>query len=477
MLSALLLSALALSVGFADPLNPREVRRPERPQSRRPPDPIPGLVQRIDRYLQDHEVDGVTRDPRWVLNETEEIRQSVVCQLLAYCELERINPQPRTREDVIEHADFLIARLDQMRAHAPFDGMLGYALLEAYEITGLTRFLDAGRTIVFELIDIPTEQCVLNGGLMLAMATGEFARITGHGGCAEKTTAILDLLVPYQNADGSFPHWCWGSRDIHYTGWMGMELIHLQRLTGDARIAGWLSSMSAFLEGRIGPDGRAIYEEPCDGVAGCTNYYYSRASGCWYDYDTRGWTVEPAYCALVFDHQNAAQYPTVMRFLLSLEKGGTIPDLYGYWPPPSDPEYPWTNADTSVVNMSVIFWAMTTALADRAARAPVESLPLLEASAFVPSERRLTLSVGPNPSRGECVFHLTLADEGDASLEVHDAAGRRVRSLPLSPGIPGERTLVWDGRDDAGNALPNGVYFARLRATGETAVARVALTR
>lgn len=475
-LAVLLATTIAVPPPGHTGIDPRQVRRPERPQSRRPSDPVPGLVQRIDRYLQDHEVDGVTRDARWVYNETEEIRQSVVCQLLAYAELQRTEPEPRLRADVVEHADFLVDRLDVVRSYTPFDGMLGYALLQAYEVTGEARFLQAGTTVVDQLLTIPTHQCVLNGGLMVAMATAQYALLTGHDVAAQKTTAILDLLGPYQNGDGSFPHWCSGSRDIHYTGWMGMELIHLERLTGDSRIPGWLASMSTFLEGRIGPDGRAIYEEPCPGVRNCTNYYYSRASGCAYDYDTRGWTVEPAYCALVFDHQGSSQYAAVMRFLLSLEETGTFPDLYGYWPPPEDPEYPWTNADTSVVNMSVIFWAMTTALGRRADLSLGE-WPAGDHAHLPDSPRTLTtLSVGPNPARGPCVFRLTLAREGDASLAVHDAAGRLVRTLSHGWSPAGSRTLVWDGRDDAGRTLSAGIYFARLRTVDGNVVAKIALT-
>jgi hypothetical protein len=175
-------------------------------------------------------------------------------------------------------------------------------------------------------------------------------------------------LAPYQNPDGSCPHWCAGSRDIHYTAWMAMELIRIGRMIRDPRIGPLLSTMSRFLDGRIGPSGRAVYQEPCPGAPGCTNYYYSRATGCPQDLDSRGWTVEPAYCALLFDRQGSANYRRVMAFLDSLETGGTVPDLYGYRPPPGDPEYPWTIADTSVVCMSINLWVLSTLAADRVNR-------------------------------------------------------------------------------------------------------------
>jgi hypothetical protein len=170
-------------------------------------------------------------------------------------------------------------------------------------------------------------ECVLNGGLMVAMATAQFAGLTGNAG-QEKTHDIMAQLSSYQNADGSFPHWCVGSRDIHYTAWMAMELIHIERMVHDDHIAPILSGMSAFLEGRIAPDGRSIYQQSCPDYAGCMQYYYSRATGCGQDLDSRAWTVEPAYLGLLFDRQGSSKYPLVMGFLDSLETGGTVADLY-----------------------------------------------------------------------------------------------------------------------------------------------------
>ena len=49
-----------------------------------------------------------------------------------------------------------------------------------------------------------------------------------------------------------------------------------------------------------------------------------------------------------------------------------------------------------------------------------------------------------------------------------DAKGRRVRALATDERVPkGERTLRWDGRDDAGAIVPDGVYRLRLRLENE----------
>jgi hypothetical protein len=447
-------------------------------------DPLAPMVRRTDEYLQRFKVEGVTMDWRYSVIPSEEIRQTVVCQLLAYVELARLDPRPRLRAEILHHADFLLGRIDSIRSYTPFDGMLAYSLLGAYEISREQRYLDAGTVMMDDLLAIPTSQCVLNGGLMVAMATAEYGMLTGNAEAGQKTHDILAQLVPYQNGDGSFPHWCYGSRDIHYTGWMGMELVHIGRIVDDPLIEPFLSSMSAFLAGRIAPNGQAIYEEPCPGVPDCTLYYYSRETGCPQDLDSRGWTVEPAYCALLFDREGALQYRPVMSFLDSLETGGTISDLYGYWPPPSDPEYPWTTADTSVVCMSINLWVLSTAIAERIERGVpvdlvlddiVDSVQTPPPPPTVYETRPLT--VDPNPARGACLLRFSLATARRGTLSVFDAGGRKVRTLESGTLVRGDHAPAWDGLDDAGRAVPGGVYFAHLRLDNGNQTRRVMLLR
>jgi len=64
-----------------------------------------------------------------------------------------------------------------------------------------------------------------------------------------------------------------------------------------------------------------------------------------------------------------------------------------------------------------------------------------------PSSAAATLRlVGPNP------FRTSVAYQAPGAVRVHDAAGRLVRTLARG-------TSTWDGADDAGRALPAGLYF------------------
>jgi flagellar hook assembly protein FlgD len=47
-------------------------------------------------------------------------------------------------------------------------------------------------------------------------------------------------------------------------------------------------------------------------------------------------------------------------------------------------------------------------------------------------------------------------------LRIYDAAGRAVRTLVEGVELAGTHEAFWDGRDDAGEALPSGLYFYRL---------------
>jgi len=56
---------------------------------------------------------------------------------------------------------------------------------------------------------------------------------------------------------------------------------------------------------------------------------------------------------------------------------------------------------------------------------------------------------------------------------VSDVQGRRVRRLVESEASTGGRSLVWDGRDDAGRHVPSGLYTARLVLNGRASVRAV----
>jgi len=69
------------------------------------------------------------------------------------------------------------------------------------------------------------------------------------------------------------------------------------------------------------------------------------------------------------------------------------------------------------------------------------------------------VTVSPNPFNASCAIQW--ADQEPRSLEIIDLLGRRVRTFSVGA-ISNRSEVTWDGRDDLGNEVASGVYFARL---------------
>jgi hypothetical protein len=73
----------------------------------------------------------------------------------------------------------------------------------------------------------------------------------------------------------------------------------------------------------------------------------------------------------------------------------------------------------------------------------------------------------PNPFNPSTELRFSLSAAGPVTLAIHDLAGRCLRRLlDGAERAAGEQGLRWDGRDDAGRALPSGIYLVRLEAAG-----------
>ena len=75
------------------------------------------------------------------------------------------------------------------------------------------------------------------------------------------------------------------------------------------------------------------------------------------------------------------------------------------------------------------------------------------------------LAVSPNPFRQSTSIPYALDSDSNVEFEIRDVTGRLVRRYDARPGI-GRHSLVWDGRDGAGRAVPAGAYFVRMAVAG-----------
>jgi flagellar hook capping protein FlgD len=76
-------------------------------------------------------------------------------------------------------------------------------------------------------------------------------------------------------------------------------------------------------------------------------------------------------------------------------------------------------------------------------------------------------SLARNPFRALTRLEFSLHDAGRVRVSVHDAAGRRLRTLADGVWLgAGPHALDWDGRRDDGRACAPGRYFVRVQAGG-----------
>lgn len=76
--------------------------------------------------------------------------------------------------------------------------------------------------------------------------------------------------------------------------------------------------------------------------------------------------------------------------------------------------------------------------------------------------------VTPSAFRGRMMIKFNLNQESKLRLVVYDRSGRKVRTLVNGRMMPDNYQLVWNGTDDDGNRVAQGVYLVRLENEKET---------
>ena len=68
----------------------------------------------------------------------------------------------------------------------------------------------------------------------------------------------------------------------------------------------------------------------------------------------------------------------------------------------------------------------------------------------------------PNPFETQTTFTFKLNQDGWAEIKIYTLDGRMIRHLESVPASAGFNMIPWDGRDDAGDELANGVYLYKV---------------
>ena len=81
----------------------------------------------------------------------------------------------------------------------------------------------------------------------------------------------------------------------------------------------------------------------------------------------------------------------------------------------------------------------------------------------------------PNPFNPSTVISYELPRAQRVTVAVYDAAGRRVAELVDGHREMGTHQVRWDGRDDDGRRLSNGIYFYELSRDGRATTQQLLL--
>jgi len=85
----------------------------------------------------------------------------------------------------------------------------------------------------------------------------------------------------------------------------------------------------------------------------------------------------------------------------------------------------------------------------------------------------LSLNNYPNPFKDKTTFNFTItgAKRPDtAKIRIYSVSGRLVKEIQIPNLIVGYNQVEWDGKDNDGDAMANGVYFYKMIMTGDTKI-------
>jgi hypothetical protein len=83
----------------------------------------------------------------------------------------------------------------------------------------------------------------------------------------------------------------------------------------------------------------------------------------------------------------------------------------------------------------------------------------------------------PNPFNPETVISYQLPVASEVRLTIFNALGQEIRTLVNGRQSPGQKSVVWDGKNDRGQAVNSGIYFYTLKAGERVQTKKMLLMR
>jgi hypothetical protein len=108
-----------------------------------------------------------------------------------------------------------------------------------------------------------------------------------------------------------------------------------------------------------------------------------------------------------------------------------------------------------------------------------EYVGVAEEGNWKPGSKKWELTVAPNPFTASTTIRLSGMAYGaeGVELQIYNVSGRQVKVLPIPYSRFQAVNLAWDGRDEAGQELPSGVYYLRLDAEKYSTIRKLMVLR
>jgi flagellar hook assembly protein FlgD len=87
------------------------------------------------------------------------------------------------------------------------------------------------------------------------------------------------------------------------------------------------------------------------------------------------------------------------------------------------------------------------------------------------------LSVFPTPFNPKTTARFYVHEAGSVNLDIFNVQGRRVKSFQQEAAGGEWMQVSWNGRNDAGNSVPSGLYFIRASSGGTSETVRALLLK
>ncbi len=87
------------------------------------------------------------------------------------------------------------------------------------------------------------------------------------------------------------------------------------------------------------------------------------------------------------------------------------------------------------------------------------------------------LTAYPNPFNPDVSISFSLAKSEAAKVEIFNLRGQKVNTLADGRLASGKHVLIWNGKDERGNSVASGIYFARIKTKSQTRAIKMMLMK